>query len=82
MDDIAEVSSYVAALEHGVARLKGGFPLSNRLIREIHEKLLPRGRGSEKAMLTSFRPRRLRSRTAWRRSSDSFTTSAPRTRPW
>ena len=49
MDDVAEVSSYVAALEHGVARLKGGFPLSNRLIREIHEKLLPRGRGSEKA---------------------------------
>jgi Fic family protein len=49
LDDVAEVSSYVAALEHGVARLKGGFPLSNRLIREIHAKLLPRGRGSEKA---------------------------------
>ena len=37
-----------AALEHGVARLKGGFPLSSRLIREMHAELLSRGRGSEK----------------------------------
>jgi Fic family protein len=35
-------------LEHGMARLRGGFPLSNRLIREMHEQLLARGRGSEK----------------------------------
>lgn len=48
LDDVTEVSNYVAALEHGVARLRGGFPISNRLIREIHEKLLQRGRGSEK----------------------------------
>ena len=47
-DDVVEVSNYVAALEHGMARLRGGFPLSNRLIREMHEKLLARGRGSEK----------------------------------
>lgn len=47
-DDVVEVSNYVAALEHGVARLHEGFPLSNRLIREMHEKLLSRGRGSEK----------------------------------
>jgi Fic family protein len=47
-DDAVEVSNYVAALEHGMARLRGGFPLSNRLIREMHEKLLARGRGSEK----------------------------------
>jgi Fic family protein len=47
-DDVVEVSNYVAALEHGVARLHEDFPLSNRLIREMHEKLLSRGRGSEK----------------------------------
>ena len=47
MDDVVEVSNYVAALEHGVARLRGGFPLSNRLIREMHEKLMSRGRGSD-----------------------------------
>ncbi|MDD4858442.1 MAG: Fic family protein [Candidatus Krumholzibacteria bacterium] len=49
MDDVVEVSNYVAAMEHGMKRLRGGFPISNRLIREIHETLLSRGRGSEKA---------------------------------
>ena len=48
LDDVMEVSNYVAAMEHGLARLRGGFPLSSRLIREIHEKLLSRGRGSSK----------------------------------
>jgi Fic family protein len=48
MDDVVEVSNYVAALEHGLKRLRGGFPLSNRLIREIHGVLLSRGRGSGK----------------------------------
>ena len=47
--DVVEVSSYVAALEHGVERMRGGFPLSNRLIREIHSVLLSEGRGSEKS---------------------------------
>ncbi len=47
-DDVIEVSNYVAALDHGMARLREGFPLSNRLIREVHSKLLSRGRGSEK----------------------------------
>ncbi|MEP6916622.1 MAG: Fic family protein, partial [Acidobacteriota bacterium] len=47
-DDVVEVSNYVAALEHGMARLREGFPLSNRLIREMHEQLLARGRGSDK----------------------------------
>ena len=46
--DVLEVSNYVAALDHGLARLRGGFPLSNRLIREIHGVLLSRGRGSQK----------------------------------
>lgn len=49
VDDVVEVSNYVAALNHGLERLKEGFPLSNRLIREMHEILLSRGRGSEKA---------------------------------
>ena len=46
--DVVEVSNYVAALDHGIARLREDFPLSNRLIREIHGVLLARGRGSEK----------------------------------
>lgn len=48
-DDVVEVSNYVAALEHGVRRLREGFPLSNRLIREIHDTMLSRGRGSDKS---------------------------------
>ena len=47
-DDVVEVSNYVAALEHGLDRLDGGFPLSNRLLREVHEVLLSRGRGADK----------------------------------
>ena len=46
IDDIAEVSNYVAALEHGLERMKNGFPLSNRLIREMHGILLSSGPGS------------------------------------
>lgn len=48
LDDVAEVSSYVAALDHGLKRMRGGFPLSLRLIREIHAVLLSSGRGSGK----------------------------------
>ena len=48
LDDVIEVSNYVAALEHGLQRLKEGFPLSNRLIREVHGVLLSHGRGSDK----------------------------------
>lgn len=46
--DVQEVSNYVAALNHGLERLRGGFPLSLRLIREIHGVLLSKGRGSDK----------------------------------
>ena len=49
VEDVVEVSNYVAALDHGLRRLSEGFPLSNRLIREIHAVLLSRGRGSGKA---------------------------------
>lgn len=48
LDDVVEVSNYVAAMNHGLNRLQEGFPLSNRLIREMHAQLLARGRGSEK----------------------------------
>ena len=48
MEDVLEVSNYVAALSHGLGRLRSGFPLSLRLIREIHAVLLSKGRGSEK----------------------------------
>ena len=47
-DDVVEVSNYIAALTHGLHRLRSGFPLSNRLLREMHELLLARGRGAEK----------------------------------
>jgi Fic family protein len=46
LDDVQEVSNYVAALNHGLKRMRGGFPLSLRLLREIHEVLLSKGRGS------------------------------------
>lgn len=49
LDDVGEVSNYVAALHHGLKRLKEGFPLSNRLLREMHVELLSRGRGSSKS---------------------------------
>lgn len=45
-DDVREVSRYVAALDHGMRRLREGFPLSLRLVREIHGVLLADGRGS------------------------------------
>ena len=48
-DDVVEVSNYIAALEHGLARIREGFPLSNRLIREVHGILLSRGRGQSKS---------------------------------
>ncbi|MFM8982631.1 MAG: Fic family protein, partial [Spartobacteria bacterium] len=48
LDDVVEVSNYIAALDHGMARLREGFPLSNRLLREMHAILMSKGRGSDK----------------------------------
>lgn len=48
VDDVREVSNYVLAMEHGINRIRSGFPLSLRLIREMHEKLLTSGRGASK----------------------------------
>ncbi len=49
IDDVEEVSNYVAALNHGLKRLRAdNFPLSLRLIREMHALLLRGGRGASK----------------------------------
>ncbi|HEU4630994.1 MAG TPA: Fic family protein [Gemmatimonadaceae bacterium] len=47
LDDVVEVSHHVAALEHGLQRVRDGFPLSSRLLREVHAILLRGGRGAE-----------------------------------
>ena len=44
--DVVDASDSLAALNHGVERLRGGFPLSNRLLRETHARLLASGRGA------------------------------------
>ncbi|MEV5023085.1 Fic family protein [Sphingobium sp. LMA1-1-1.1] len=48
IDDIREVSNYVDAMMYGLERLKE-MPLSLRLIREMHERLLQSGRGGTKS---------------------------------
>ncbi|HEY3616952.1 MAG TPA: Fic family protein [Candidatus Sulfotelmatobacter sp.] len=48
VEDVEEVSNYVAAMHHGLRRLREGFPLSLRLIREVHAFLLKGGRGANK----------------------------------
>ncbi|MBC8438471.1 MAG: Fic family protein [Deltaproteobacteria bacterium] len=47
LDDVQEVSNYVAALHHGLKRLGEDFPLSLRLLKEIHSVLLSKGRGKD-----------------------------------
>lgn len=49
LDDVQEVSRYVAAMNYGLDELSKGMPLCNRLIKEIHNILLTKGRGSEKS---------------------------------
>jgi Fic family protein len=56
--DVDEVVNYVAAMNHGLGRLKT-LPLSVRLIREIHEKLLKDVRGANR------RPGELRGSQNW-----------------
>ena len=50
IDDVREVSNYVAAMDHGLERLRGDppFPLSLRLVRDMHARLLQSGRGGTK----------------------------------
>lgn len=48
LDDVAEVSSYIDALEYGIERIRQGFPVSARLMRELHGRLLASGRRADK----------------------------------
>ena len=59
LEDVQEVSNYVAAMNHGLRRLRQDFPLSLRLMREIYKVLLTKGRGSEK------RPEKFRITQNW-----------------
>ena len=47
INDVTEVSNYVSVMSYGLERIKE-LPISLRLIREIHERLMSRGRGSVK----------------------------------
>ena len=53
LDDSAETSNYVKALNHGIAHLRdeldGSLPLSLRLLRNLHAMLLKSGRGARKS---------------------------------
>jgi Fic family protein len=56
--DVEEVVNYVTAMNYGLQRLQA-LPLSLRLLREIHERLLAGGRGSDKT------PGEFRERQNW-----------------
>jgi Fic family protein len=50
LDDARDTSNYIAAMDHGLQRIQSGeLPLSSRLVREVHARLLAGGRGGEKA---------------------------------
>jgi Fic family protein len=49
ISDVRETSNYIAALNHGLARIEGGFPLSLRLLSEVHERLMEGARGTERS---------------------------------
>jgi Fic family protein len=58
-DDATEVTNYILAMEHGLTRVRGGFPISVRLFREMHEVLLQGARGQHR------RPGELRTSPVW-----------------
>lgn len=58
-DDAREVKNYVLAMEHGLRRLGEGFPMSIRLLREMHGLLLSGVRGEDRL------PGELRSSPVW-----------------
>ena len=49
IEDVRETSNYIRAMNHGLGRVRSGFPLSLRLLREIHGLLLEAGRGGERS---------------------------------
>ncbi len=65
-DDIREVRNYINALEHGVRRIQhDDFPISLRLIREMHKILLTGVRGQDKT------PGEFRRTQNWIQSADN-----------
>ena len=57
IDDVQEVSNYVAAMEHGLEKIEAGSAISLDLIQNIHGILLRSGRGGAQAMPGRFRQR-------------------------
>ncbi len=49
VDDVAEVSNYVAAMNRGMSLLQSGLPISTRLLKDVHATLLSKGRGSHQS---------------------------------
>src|SRR4051794_15598849 len=45
--DVQETSNYISAMTHGLKRIEDGFPLSLRLIKEVHGLLLTGVRGGQ-----------------------------------
>lgn len=58
-DDAREVRNYIVAMQHGIERIREGFPVSIRLFREMHERLLAGARGQHR------RPGELRQSPVW-----------------
>lgn len=49
LNDVAEVSNYVTAMQYGLSRVReDDFPLSARLFKELHARLLNASRGANK----------------------------------
>ncbi len=72
--DVREVYNYVHALEYGIER-RSSLPISLRLIREIHERLMEGARGGQR------RPGEFRQTQAWIGSPDSTALDATYVRP-
>ncbi|MCO5311765.1 MAG: Fic family protein [Microthrixaceae bacterium] len=53
------MSNYIVAMEHGLARVREGFPISIRLFREMHARLLDGARGQHR------RPGEIRRSPVW-----------------
>ena len=75
VDDAHEVSRCVAALDHGLKKLRGGLPLCSRRLCEMHKVLLTHPRGRGKAPGEVRRSSRLRWRTSSSRRSIPFSTA-------
>jgi Fic family protein len=48
LDDVQEVSCYVKAMTLGVERIRQGYPISFRMLTEVHQALMTSGRGAQR----------------------------------